>query len=325
MTMSKKRISLRSIMFQGELHLIYRPRTFEDFLGNSSIKKSIKSTIGKKHCYLLYGTRGCGKTTLGRIIGLELGVKENSFDFFEINAADKTSIADTRKLMDEVGTYPIQSPYKIYLIDEAHRLSVQAQDSILTTLEEPPPHIVFILCTTAFEKLSVTIRSRAGKYKVTPLNKEDMRQLLTKVIVSQDIKVSKRIINTIILKGQGVPRETLILLDQIRYMESMSDMLDFLETDEEDEDIVSLCQLLIKKKEFLSKWKGAVKILTENLEGDSPEEVRRRVLNYMSKVLYNTGSTHIANIIEIFSNRELYDPGTAKAELGLLIYNSCRL
>lgn len=146
------------------LYRKYRPQTFSDVVGQEQLVSLLEKTIKDKkvsHAYLFCGGRGTGKTTVARIFARDIGC--NDEDIIEIDAASNRGIDEIRELRDAVRTAPFSSPYKVYIVDEAHMLTKEAANALLKTLEEPPAHVIFILATTDPEKLPATIVSRCQK------------------------------------------------------------------------------------------------------------------------------------------------------------------
>jgi DNA polymerase-3 subunit gamma/tau len=143
------------------LYRKYRPKTFEEVLGQDHIVKVLESSIETNkvsHAYLFVGSRGTGKTTVARIFAKDIGVSAN--DIYEIDAASNRGIDDIKELREGARVLPFDSKYKIYIIDEAHMLSKDAWGALLKILEEPPKHVIFILATTELHKVPETIISR---------------------------------------------------------------------------------------------------------------------------------------------------------------------
>ncbi|MFA5791577.1 MAG: DNA polymerase III subunit gamma/tau [Candidatus Paceibacterota bacterium] len=143
------------------LYRKYRPKTFDEVLGQEHIVKILESSVEMNkvsHAYLFVGTRGTGKTSLARIFATSIGVSAN--DLYEIDAASNRGIENIKDLRDGVRVLPFDSKYKVYIIDEVHMLSKDAWGALLKTLEEPPKHVIFILATTEFHKVPETIISR---------------------------------------------------------------------------------------------------------------------------------------------------------------------
>ncbi len=143
------------------LYRKYRPQNFEQVIGQSHVVSLMEEAVKNghpSHAYLFTGGRGLGKTTVARIFAKELGTAP--VDIYEIDAASNRGIDDIRDLREEVRTFPMESKYKVYIIDEVHMLTKDAFNALLKTLEEPPAHAIFILATTEFDKVIETIRSR---------------------------------------------------------------------------------------------------------------------------------------------------------------------
>ena len=143
------------------LYLKYRPKKFDEIVGQENVVNFLKKSIEKNeigHSYLFYGDRGTGKTSTARIFANELGISQD--DIYEIDAASNRGIGEIRTLRDSVEIRPISSEYKIYIIDEVHMLTKEAFNALLKVLEEPPKYVIFILATTEKEAVLPTIISR---------------------------------------------------------------------------------------------------------------------------------------------------------------------
>ncbi len=144
------------------LYRKYRPKKFDDVIGQDNIVSTLKNALKNDtiaHSYIFAGSRGTGKTTIARIFADALGVSSN--DLYEIDAASNRNIDDIREIRDAVSTLPFDSKFKIYILDEVHMLTKDAWNALLKTLEEPPSHVIFIMATTEIEKIPDTILSRS--------------------------------------------------------------------------------------------------------------------------------------------------------------------
>lgn len=148
-------------MHELALYRKYRPKSFQEVLGQEHIVKVLESSVETSkvsHAYLFVGSRGTGKTSVARIFATKIGVSVN--DLYEIDAASNRGIEDIKQLRDGARVLPFDSKYKVYIIDEVHMLSKDAWGALLKTLEEPPKHVIFILATTELHKVPETIISR---------------------------------------------------------------------------------------------------------------------------------------------------------------------
>ncbi|MFB3100978.1 MAG: DNA polymerase III subunit gamma/tau, partial [Gammaproteobacteria bacterium] len=214
----------------------WRPKTFEDMVGQGHVLQVLANALDNDrlhHAYLFTGTRGVGKTTIARILAkclnCEQGVSstpcgecsacvsidEGRFvDLIEVDAASRAKVDETRDLMDNVQYAPSVGRYKIYLIDEVHMFSGHSFNALLKTLEEPPPHVKFLLATTESKKIPVTILSRCLQFNLKHLSAEQIEGQLEKVLKLESIE-SDAISRSLISKSaDGSLRDALSLLDQ---------------------------------------------------------------------------------------------------------------
>lgn len=280
------------------LHLLYRPRSFEEFIGSKQIVESVVSVLDRVHVFLFSGPRGCGKTTLARLITEHLEIA--NVDIHEIDAADKTGVEDARRLKANTRFAPMGGDKKIYIIDEVHRATGNHQDALLKTLEEPPDHVYFVLCTTEPGKVSKTIRSRCACYEVKSLTKRNAHKLIDWICEEEKIKPSDEIKGAIVDRCEGIPREIAVTLDKVRDIDNDRRALELILEADLEKNVIELCRALLDNK----KWKEVSTIL-KNLN-DEPEKVRYAVLGYMNSVLLNGGDPRAAVIIEQFLDSYMY-------------------
>lgn len=214
----------------------YRPRRFDDVLGQPSVVQALSNALDADALHpalLLTGTRGVGKTTIARILAkalnCEQGVSSNPcgecgacreidegrfVDLLEIDAASRTKVDDTRALLDNVQYAPVRGRYKIYLIDEVHMLSGHSFNALLKTLEEPPDHVKFVLATTDPQKLPVTVLSRCLQLHLRALPEATIRTLLENVLAAEAREAEAAAIALLAQAADGSMRDGLSLLDQ---------------------------------------------------------------------------------------------------------------
>jgi DNA polymerase III subunit gamma/tau len=198
------------------LYRKYRPETFSDVVGQEHVVTLLTSAITQKkisHAYLFCGGRGTGKTTTARIFARDIGC--NPEDVIEIDAASNRGIDEIRELREAVRTAPFSSPYKVYIIDEAHMLTKEAANALLKTLEEPPSHVVFILATTDPDKLPQTIVSRCQKVVFSSPDHATLASRLMHVSREERVTLPEESALLIAHHGKGSYRDALGVLEQI--------------------------------------------------------------------------------------------------------------
>lgn len=214
----------------------WRPKNFAETVGQEHVLKALMNALETQrlhHAYLFAGTRGVGKTTIARILAkalnCETGVSANPcgecgacreinegrfVDLIEVDAASKTKVEDTRELLDNVQFAPAVGRYKVYLIDEVHMLSKHSFNALLKTLEEPPPHVKFLLATTEPQKLPVTVLSRCLQFNLKRLTPKLIRDRLQYICGEENIKAESGALAMMARAADGSMRDALSLLDQ---------------------------------------------------------------------------------------------------------------
>lgn len=216
----------------------YRPTTFQSVVGQKSITTTLKNAIKSNqlaHAYLFCGPRGVGKTTCARIFAKTINCtnlssdyeacnecesclafnQSRSYNIHELDAASNNSVEDIRNLIDQVRVPPQVGKYSVYIIDEVHMLSSQAFNAFLKTLEEPPPHAIFVMATTEKHKILPTILSRCQIFDFKRITVEDAVEHLAYVAQSENIEAEPEGLNVIAQKADGAMRDALSLFDQI--------------------------------------------------------------------------------------------------------------
>ena len=220
------------------LYRKYRPRTWDAVVGQDHVVTTLKNAIAADrvaHAYLFAGSRGTGKTTLARLLAKAVNctnpepakrpdnecenckaVNENRFlDLIEIDAASNTSVDDVRDLRDKINFTPSQGKYKIYIIDEVHMLSTAAFNALLKTLEEPPPHAIFVLATTEIHKIPATVLSRCQRHEFRRVPVDEIVGNLKKIVKAENIQADEDALIQIARQSAGGMRDAQSLLDQL--------------------------------------------------------------------------------------------------------------
>jgi DNA polymerase III subunit gamma/tau len=198
------------------LYRQYRPHDFAEARGQDHIVAALEAQIKNKkpaHAYLFSGGRGTGKTTFARILAARLGVTDK--DLFEMDAASNRGIDDVRELREGVYAMPFESPYKFYIIDEAHMLTKEAWNALLKTLEEPPSHVIFVLATTDKDKVPDTIQSRCEVYSFKQPNRETLVQTVSDVAKKEGYTLERAAAELLALLADGSFRDALSILQKV--------------------------------------------------------------------------------------------------------------
>ncbi len=218
------------------LYRVYRPKNFEDVVGQEHIVKTLKNQIKNNnigHAYLFSGTRGTGKTSTAKIFARAVNclnpineepcneceickdtLNDNIMDIVEIDAASNNSVDDIRELRESVKYTPSKAKYKVYIIDEVHMLSQGAFNALLKTLEEPPSYVIFILATTEPHKIPATILSRCQRFDFKRVSSKDIANRMVYICKKENIEAEDKALSLIARNSQGALRDALSILDQ---------------------------------------------------------------------------------------------------------------
>ncbi len=287
-----------------ELYKRYRPKKFSEVIGQTAAVQSIRKLIETDnipHAIMLAGPSGVGKTTIARILKDYLSCSDQ--DFVEKNCADFRGVDDIRDVRRHSGFSPLGGKTRIFLIDECHKLTNDAQNALLKMLEDTPKHVYFILCTTEPHKMLKTIQTRCSFIKLVSLSTVELTTLLKTVAKSEGLAVSSDVITEIVDVSEGSARKALVILDQVGKLETEKEQLRAIETTTFSKDEAFK---LAQQKE-IARLLVSMKELEQDVEG-----IRRMILGYARAILLKGGPLAPRSfvIIDIFS-KNFWDSGHA--------------
>lgn len=311
------------------LYRKYRPQSFNDLVGQEAISTTFANAIDNNriaHAYIFTGPRGTGKTSSARILAKSLNCETGptkspcgicsscvditngtALDVIEIDAASNRSVEDARDLIDKVQFAPVSGRYKVYIIDEVHMLTSAAFNTLLKTLEEPPPNLVFILATTEIHKVLDTIISRCQRFDFRRISQDDVVKRLEYIAKIENISIDKAALNLIARRSSGGMRDALGLLDQISVLSSIGNNI-------EPKDVINLIgalpeDSLISISRVIAQKDGGllIQVLNNLMEmGNEPVQiVKELTLHYRDLLIAATVTTSLDGIIN--ASKEFYE------------------
>ncbi len=254
------------------LYRKYRPQSFAEVVGQEAVVRTLSNAIGAdavRQAYLFAGPRGTGKTSMARILAKCLNCAQGptttpdgtchacraiaagtSLDVIEMDAASQRGIDDIREIRDRVVLQPVEGHYKVYILDEAHQLTDAAWNALLKLIEEPPPHLVFVFCTTDLSKVLPTVRSRCQTFVFQRPSLQDLVKVLRQIADAEGIDAPDQALALVARSGRGAYRDAVSTLDQLGSATAnevtVQSVLELLGTVEE-EALFRLCDLVIDR------------------------------------------------------------------------------
>ena len=311
----------------GDLYHKYRPRKFGEISGHKEVIKSIRKAVtatSPSRAFLLIGETGTGKTTTARIMALALNCESpgkggepcsacdsckailsgSCSDLIEVNAADHRGIGDIRQLCQTMPYMPIQVKNKIYILDEAHQLTNDAQSSLLKELEEAPGHVFIILCSTHPKKILPTVKNRCQRFKFGSLRRKEMVMLLEEITTFEGEDFSPQVYNAIADAAGGSPRNAIVLLQQTIQLGSkdLSAILRLLGSEDQgDPNTFAICLGLNKGEQW-----GKLVQHYNDAKHVGPSGMGMMIAGYFRNQLLKSANKDradlCASVLELFSN-----------------------
>jgi DNA polymerase-3 subunit gamma/tau len=259
----------------------FRPKKLGDVYGQRPTVRALEVICEKKDAssFLFAGPAGVGKTTLARIMALELGA--DPARILEIDAATFTGIDAMRKVKEILDYKPFGNHKVAIILDECHALSKQAWDSLLKSVEDPPDFVIWIFCTTNIGKVPKTIRTRCATFELDPVPEKDLWDLFDLVCDEEGLKLGDAIGDIVIKEANGSPRQLLANISICRAAADKKEAAQLLKRAVQSEPILDLCRMLANSDPGWTKVMG----LVSKLEEESPEGIRIQVFSYMGKAL----------------------------------------
>ena len=297
-----------------ELYKVLRPKTLDGLYGQDTAVKQLRKMMAEDnvpHSVVLSGPSGCGKTTIARILRRHL--KVGDFDFHEMNAATDNGVDVVRKIKARMNMAATKKGgCRMYLLDEAHMLTTQAQNALLKMLEDTPDHVYFVLCTTDPQKLVKAVQSRCTTVKVQPLVYGTMLKMLEDTVKLLKKGVSRKVLGRIAEVADGGARKAMVILQQVIGQESEDDQLACVLKSDVKTAAFELVKVMMPwNPRQKTAWDDVRKIL-EQVEGEDPEGLRRLVLAVARSQLLKGGplAYRAHFIISVFRDN-VFDSGNA--------------
>jgi DNA polymerase III gamma/tau subunit len=275
-----------TFQFEGdvvsELYNRYRPKAYKHVVGQEQAVSILSSLKATPHAILFHGPSGVGKTTLARILRAKLDCHD--VDFIEMNCASKRGVDDIRDLELKMSLSPMSGSSRVFLLDEAHRLTSDAQSALLKMLEDCPRRAYFMLATTDVQKLLSTIRTRCTSIPLVTVNDEDMRAAIRRVSKAEKLTISESVEDKILEIADGSVRRAIVTLESVAGLKTEDEQLQAIEKADEKRLAIDLCRMLMGHTKGKADWKTIASHIKAIPESEL-ESFRRMVLSYANSCM----------------------------------------
>lgn len=279
------------------LHTKYRPKVLKDIIGQNHIVTSIPGVLkkGTSHAFLLHGPSGTGKTTIARIAAKELGIVGK--DMLEVDAATYNGIDDMRNITSTLQYKPLKATQKrCIIIDEAQAITKGAWQSLLKSVEEPPPWIYWFLCTTEVEKIPTNIRNRCVAYETKRVSRKLLFTLLDDIAYAEKLDTTDGIIELCAREANGSPRQAIVNLAACDGVKDKNEANYILRSAQESSEAIELARALVARR----GW-DVVSGILRGLKDENAETIRHSIRGYVTAIALGEKSTEkqVGNALEI--------------------------
>lgn len=307
-----------TVVVDEPLHVKYRPKRLKGVVGQDHVVKSLTEVLDSKnpgHAYLFTGPAGTGKTTLARILAGEFQCDPSNI--LEADAATNNGIDSMREITQALRYHGFgDTPNRGIIIDECHALSKQAWQSLLKTVEEPPPHVFIFFCTTETGKVPETIVTRCHNYTLKPIKYDDLMDLLDYVDEQEDLGVPEPVRSLVARACNGSARQALVMLSMVRGCRTPEEAEPLLETPVDNKEVIDLCRMLLDRRLTWSKVVSTIAAIPDM----NAESVRIVVVNYLAACLMKARESEVPRLLDILAMFSKPFPATDKMAPVLLAF-----